>query len=204
MASPEDVLAFWLGEPARSPAELRAKLQRWYQGGAALDDLIRKKFGDDVEKALAGDLDAWAATPRGRVALIVLIDQFTRSIFRDSPRAFEGDAKAQHLALEALDSVLLYSTEERQFLIMPLLHAEDLSLQETGLHEIEAHVEAAPEELRPLYAMGIEQSRKYRDVIARFGRFPHRNAALGRTSTPEEEEFLADWAAKQAPSGMRG
>jgi uncharacterized protein (DUF924 family) len=202
--SPEEVHAFWFGrEPAREPAALRAKLQRWYQGGPALDDLIRKKFGDDVEKALAGDLDAWAVTPQGRIALIILLDQFTRSIFRDTPRAFEGDAKAQRLALEALDSVLLYSHEERQFLLMPLLHAEDPSMQEQAVHEMESHVDAAPPELRELYSMGLEQAQKYRDVIARFGRFPHRNAALGRPSTPEELEFLKDWAERQRPSLMR-
>ena len=200
----DEVLAFWFGdEPARDAASLRKKLQRWYQGGAALDEEIRQRFGTQVEQALAGELDAWAATPRGRIALILLLDQFTRNLFRDTPRAFAGDAKAQQLSLEALDSVLLYSTEERQFLIMPLLHSEDLHLQETGVHEVQAHVEAAPEELRPMLAMGIEQSRKYRDVIEKFGRFPHRNAALGRASTPEEEEFLKDWAERQPPSGMK-
>lgn len=203
MSSPDEVHAFWLGEPAEEPAALRAKLQRWYESGAALDDLIRKRFGALVEQAVAGELDGWAATPRGRIALILLLDQFARSIHRDSPRAFAGDAKAQQLTMEALDSVLLYTPEERQFLIMPLLHAEDLALQETGVHEMEDHVDAAPEPLRPLYAMGLEQSRKYRAVIAQFGRFPHRNAALGRTSTPEEEEFLEDWAERQPPSGMR-
>lgn len=199
----DEVLSFWFGPEAKTPAELRAKLGRWYQGGPALDDLIRKKFGALVEQALSGELDGWASTPRGRIALIVLLDQFTRSIFRDSPRAFEGDKKAQQLAVEALDGLALFSVEERQFLIMPLLHAEELGLQEMGVHEMQDHVDAAPEELRPLFAMGLEQSRKYRDVIARFGRFPHRNAALARTSTPEEEDFLKDWAAKQAPAGMR-
>ena len=204
MAAAAEVHEFWFGrEAAKEPAALRAKLSRWYQGGPALDDLIRKKFGADVETALAGDLDSWASTPQGRIALIILLDQFPRSIFRDTARAFEGDAKAQRLALEALDSVLLYSHEERQFLIMPLLHAEDAGLQDTAVHEMEAHVEAAPEPLKPLYAMGVEQAKKYRDVIARFGRFPHRNAALGRESTPEEVEFLKDWAQKQAPSGMQ-
>ncbi len=199
----DEVLAFWFGPEAKTPTELRAKLQRWYQGGAALDDHIRKKFGALVEQALSGGLDAWAATPRGRIALIILLDQFTRSIFRDSARAFEGDRKAQQLALEALDSVALYTTEERQFLLMPLLHAEDLALQETCVHEMEAHVADAPEALRPLYEMGLEQARKYRYVIEKFGRFPHRNAVLGRRSTPEEEEFLKTWAQRAAPSGMR-
>jgi uncharacterized protein (DUF924 family) len=203
MPSAEEVHAFWFGEPAQDAAALMPKLRRWYQGGPALDEEIRQRFAAGVEQALAGDLDGWAATPHGRISLILLLDQFTRNLFRDSPRCYSGDAKAQHLALEALDSVLLYTTEERQFLIMPLLHAEDLALQETGVHEMDAHVEAAPDALRPLIAMGQEQSRKYRDIIARFGRFPHRNAVLGRVSTPEEDEFLVDWAARQPPSGMR-
>ena len=204
MSLPDEVHAFWFGpQPATEPGLLRAKLQRWYSAGPALDEEIRKRFGALVDQALAGELDSWALTPNGRIALIVLLDQFARNVFRDSPRAFEGDKKAQQLAIEALESVLLYNHEERQFLIMPLLHAEDLALQEMGVHEMEAHVEAAPAELQPLYAMGLEQSRKYRDVIAKFGRFPHRNAVLGRPNTPEEDEFLKDWAAKQPPSGMR-
>ncbi len=187
------MLAFWFGEePAADAAALRTKVRRWSQGGPALDEEIRRRFGGLVEQALRGELDSWAATPRGRIALILLLDQFTRNAYRDDARAFSGDAKAQQLALEALDSVLLYSTEERQFLIMPLLHAEDLGLQETGVHEMREHVAAAPAELQQVYAMGLEQSRKYRDVIEKFGRFPQRNAALGRASTPEEEEFLRD------------
>jgi uncharacterized protein (DUF924 family) len=201
----EEVLAFWFGEaPAADPAALRTKLWRWSQGGPALDEEIRRRFGGLVEQALRGELDSWAATPRGRIALILLLDQFTRNLYRDDARAFSGDAKAQQLALEALDGVLLYSTEERQFLLMPLLHAEDLGLQETGLHEMREHVAAAPAELQQVYAMGLEQSRKYRDVIEKFGRFPHRNAALGRASTPEEEQFLLEQAQQQASSSMKG
>jgi uncharacterized protein (DUF924 family) len=204
VAEIDDVYGYWFGDaPAATADELKARLRRWYAGGAAMDEEIRQRFAPLVERALAGELDSWAATPRGRIALILLLDQFTRNLFRDSPRCYAGDAKAQHLALEALDSVLLYSTEERQFLIMPLLHSEDLALQETGVHEVQEHVESAPPELQPVLAMGIEQSRKYRDIIQQFGRFPHRNAVLGRTSTPIEEEFLKDWAARQPPSGMR-
>lgn len=200
----EEVLAFWFGEsPAEDPAALRTKLQRWYQGGPALDEEIGRRFGGLVEQALRGELDSWAVTPRGRIALILLLDQFTRSIYRDDVRAFSGDAKAQQLALEALDSVLLYTTEERQFLLMPLLHAEDLALQETGVHEMDAHVEAAPGQLRPLYALGQEQSRQNRDLIAQFGRFPHRNAMLSRPSTPEEEAYLRDWADRQRDGGTQ-
>lgn len=191
MASAKDVHAFWFGpRPAAEPTLLRAKMQRWYEAGPALDDQIRKKFGADVERALAGELDSWAATPEGRISLIVLLDQFTRNVFRDTPRAFAGDKKAQQLAIEALESVLLYNHEERQFLIMPLHHAEDLALQEMAVHEMEAHVEAAPEPLRGIYAEGLEIARSYRDQVARFGRLPHRNAILGRANTPEEEEFL--------------
>ena len=191
MASAEEVHAFWFGPAASTePALLRAKMQRWYSAGSALDEQIRKKFGAEVELALKGELDAWASTPPNRVSLIVLLDQFPRNIFRGTPRQFEGDKKAQQFAIEALESVLLYNHEERQFLIMPLLHAEDVALQEMGVHEMEAHVEAAPEARRALYAKGLDVAREYRDTIARFGRFPHRNAALGRASTPEEEDYL--------------
>ncbi len=113
--------------------------------------------------------------------------------------------KAQRLAVEALDSGVdaQLSLEERQFLRMPLAHAEDRRLQEKNVAETEKMVATVPEALRSVYAMSIEQSRKYQGIIARYGRFPHRNQVLGRTSTPEEIEFLKDWPAKQPPAAMR-
>ena len=199
----EDVLELWFGKPATTTEEYGRKIRRWFMGGPALDAGLRERFGSLVERAIAGELDAWATTPRGRLALIVVLDQFTRSIFRDTPRMYAGDAKAQALALDGLDRGFdeQLGFEERQFLGMPLAHAEDLALQERSVTEMNALVADAADFHKPLIAMGVEQSRKYRDLIAKFGRFPHRNKLLGRTNTPEEEAFLVDVEAKMRPAG---
>jgi uncharacterized protein (DUF924 family) len=205
LTSPDEVIEFWFGEPATSEAELFAKMKRWYMGGPALDQEIQEHYGALVDQAVAGELDAWASDAQGRVALIVLLDQFTRSIYRDKPGAYAGDQRAQRLSIEAFDTGLHrdLSIDERLFLLMPLMHAEDLALQERAVTEVARIVEEAPPALRGAYSMGIEQSRKYRDIIQRFGRFPHRNVILGRTSTPAEQEFLESWAQNAPPTQMR-
>ena len=199
----DEVLEFWFEKPATTTEEYGRKIRRWYMGGAALDEQIRERFTSLVESALAGALNDWPQTPRGRVGLILLLDQFTRSIYRDDPRSYAGDERAQALAVEAFDRGIdrELSIEERLFLTMPFLHSEDLALQERGVVAMEAIVADAAEFQKPMLAMGTEQSRKYRDLIAQFGRFPHRNVLLGRTSTPEEEAFLLDWEQRRAPAG---
>jgi uncharacterized protein (DUF924 family) len=134
-----------------------------------------------------------------------VLDQFTRNIFRENPRALAGDARAEKLAVEAFDARLdrELGFVERFFLKAPLAHAEDLALQERSVVETDKLTGDVADWQRPFFARGTEQARKYRDVIARFGRFPHRNAELGRTSTPEEEAFLVDWKQRQAPSAAK-
>lgn len=201
----DEVLRFWFGDaPATTTEDYGKQMKRWFMGGAALDAEIQQRFGALVERALAGELEGWARTPRGRLALILLLDQFTRSIYRDDPRTYAGDAAAQRLAAAALDGddARQLPVHERHFLIMPFIHAEDLAMQERGVAEMAKLVaEAAPFQ-RPVLAMGTEQTAKYREIIARFGRFPHRNAILGRTSTPDEVTFLADWESKKRPKGL--
>jgi uncharacterized protein (DUF924 family) len=202
--SKEDVLAFWYGTPATNAEELRAKMRFWFQAGPAVDAEICRRFLPEIEQALAGELDHWAETTEGRLALVLLLDQLTRSAYRNDPRTWSGDPRAQRLALEALDRGLneQLGTLGRLFLVMPLSHAEDLALQERSVLEARRLVEHAETWMKPVLSMGIEQTAKYRDVIARFGRFPHRNAVLGRVSTPEELAFLAQWV--QAPKAMAG
>ena len=212
MVTAEDVLRFWFGDaPARNATELGAKVKRWYRGGDAEDAAIRERFAETVERALAGELDGWAVTPRGRLALILLLDQMTRSVFRGSPRAFAGDLRAQQLATEMLSagpaSELTFPTselnfEEWNFVFMPLLHAEDIALLDRFSALFPASLDRVPEWGRALFGDGIEQGHKYRDVVRRFGRFPHRNAALGRTSTPEEIEFLKTWGERATPKAV--
>ena len=203
-AAPDDVLKFWFDAPATTPEALTSKMKRWYQGGPEMDAEIIARFTTTVDDALAGKLGAWSAHPQGWLAEIIVLDQFTRNVLRDSPSMYEGDERAQRLALEALDSGRTHALpiEERNFALMPFVHAENLALQERGVVEVALLVEAAPAPLRPIFGMGVEQTRKYRDIIARFGRFPHRNGILGRTPTADEVEFLRDWEDKRKPSQL--
>ena len=204
MATADEILAFWLGAPARDEAAARAKVQRWFAGGDALDREIRERFADDVERGLRGDLDAWERTPRELLALVLLIDQFPRSIFRDTPRAWAGDAKALALAEHAFaagfDRDLDW--EGRHFLTMPFLHAESAAAQARGVELMRRWHAECPEANRAVFAAGVEQAEKYAGVIHRFGRFPHRNAVLGRAARADEIEFLRDWDAKARPAIM--
>jgi uncharacterized protein (DUF924 family) len=205
MVTADEVLDFWFERPAQDEAAFRKKVQRWFMGGPAGDEEIRKRFERDVELALEGKHDDWANSPRGLLALVLLLDQFTRSIYRDTARAFAGDQRAQSLTARAFDSGFdrELDWEQKQFLAIPFLHAENAALQARFL-EIMARLQSeAPELHKKAYDTGLEQGRKYQDIIGRFGRFPHRNAFLGRQSTPEEEAFLVDWAAKAAPRGVR-
>lgn len=185
---------FWFGEPARDAATLIAKFGRWYQGGAELDHEIRIRFSATVEEALNGRLTHWTSDLQGQLALIVLLDQFARNLYRDTPRAYAGDAQAQRLALALIERGLHRSVglEQRLFCIMPLVHSESLELHERAVELAEAFVPDAPPELQTPWRFGAQRTAHYRSVIARFGRFPHRNAILGRSSTLDELEFLLE------------
>jgi uncharacterized protein (DUF924 family) len=193
MKTPQDVFAFWLGEPAKDLEELKTKAKRWF-GGGAFDDEIRREFGSEVDAAIEGKLDAWLAAPKGWLALLIMLDQFTRNIFRGEVRSYAGDARALKLATEALDNGTLraLATEERTFALMPLLHAEDLSLQARYREEVLALAKSVPPPFNIIYGAALHPADKYADIIRRFGRFPHRNKILGRVSTPEEETYLSE------------
>jgi uncharacterized protein (DUF924 family) len=167
------VLAFWFEE---------SKPEQWYKKDAEFDDAIRDGFEITVTAALASRLDGWADNAEGCLALIILLDQFTRNIYRDSPRAFSGDDMALALSLRCDDRDYLAHENDtyRQFMLMPMMHSEDLAIQEKSLPLFERLTNPRTHE----FAV------KHRDIIARFGRFPHRNAILGRPSTDEEVEFL--------------
>jgi len=160
--------------------------RQWFSGGGPeLDDRVRMRFGDLVRAARAGALDHWAASPRSRLALIIVLDQLPRHVFRDLPGAYASDAKAQTLAREGIEAGMdAYLTlAERQFFYLPLMHAEDGEIQALSVERYTALRDEAQAVLG--FALG------HRDVVTRFGRFPHRNKILGRASSPEEQEFLA-------------
>ncbi len=166
--------------------------QRWFTGGPELDDEIRHTFGKLIDQALASQLTDWEAEPLSRLALVILLDQFPRNIFRGQARAFAGDEQAQRLVNEALaqgiDDALPWVG--RLFLYMPLMHAENLALQEESVRRFSALAAAVPEPHRASAQSSLDFAVKHRDIIARYGRFPYRNSALGRTSSALEFEFL--------------
>jgi uncharacterized protein (DUF924 family) len=172
----------------------KAYLLWCFRGGA--DDEIGARFSELTEAGARGDLDGWAESPRGRLALIIVLDQFSRSVFRGTPRAFAQDHKALGLTLEGLENGhydALETAWERMFFGLPLGHAEGedlLARCDVAVELADALVALAPEPLRPLYLFSAEQPRRHREVIARFGRHPHRNRILGRASTPEELAYL--------------
>ena len=191
--SPEAVLDFWFPPGlATDEATHRGQLEWWFRGGA--DQQIVERFAPAVDVAARGDFDSWAANARGRLALILVLDQFSRSVYRNSPKAWAQDAKALGLTLEGLERGMdreLAGVWEKIFFYLPLAHCEQLELQDRCVVLSEALIDEAPAQLRKLYEHSANQARGHRDVIARFGRHPHRNALLGRTSTPEELEYLA-------------
>jgi uncharacterized protein (DUF924 family) len=188
----EDVLAFWFpAQLGADPAALARQFEWWFRGGA--DGAILERFADLTERAARGACDAWAATPRGRLALIVVLDQFSRSLFRGTPRAFAQDARAVALADEGIAAghyAALASPFEKTFFLLPFGHSEALCHLERAVQLAEALARDAEPALRGLLAHSASQARGHRDVVARFGRQPHRNAILGRASTPDEIAYL--------------
>lgn len=181
-----EVLNFWFGAPGSAGYGQQRTL--WFDKREATDTAIRERFGAPIEQALAGGLTDWDATARGTLARIVLLDQFTRNVFRDTPRAFAGDtlalAAARALVERGDDAQLI--PVERIFAYLPFEHAEDLAAQDRAVALFGA-LKAAHAGFDTTYDYAL----RHRAVIARFGRFPHRNAILGRTDTEAERAFLA-------------
>jgi uncharacterized protein (DUF924 family) len=189
--SPEDVLTFWFGAPGSPPL---ANARRWFARDDAFDAEIAKRFGELARSAAAGELEAWRESPTGALALVIVLDQFSRNLHRDSPLAFANDPVARDVAKDVrarrFDRAL--GPIERSFLYLPYEHAEDLATQEESVALFTELLAQAPPELAESLRDTLDWARRHRDVIARFGRFPHRNAVLGRASTPAEIEFLKE------------
>jgi uncharacterized protein (DUF924 family) len=196
MTTPEDVLAFWFAD---GPDTQRAV---WFRRDAAFDADVSARFAGTLREARLGALDAWAATPRGALALSIVLDQFPRNLLRDSPEAYASDSKARDVASRAIargfDRRL--TPVERVFLYLPFEHSEEARDQDEAVRLFETLADTpgmvGPESV-------IDYAHRHREVIRRFGRFPHRNAMLGRVSTEAERAYLAqagaDFAAGRAP-----
>lgn len=192
----EDVLRFWFPERFdRDLATLVHQWEWWFRGGADAD--ISEQFSSLLEQAMRGELDDWSYEPRSRLALIIVLDQFSRSIHRGTAEAFAQDPKALALALEGIHVghyAALENPCEKTFFLLPLGHCEfssHLTNLDLAVKLADELVEETPQEYRALLEFSAAQARRHRDVIARFGRHPHRNEVLGRQSTPEELEYLA-------------
>lgn len=186
---PEDILSFWFGPPGSSPL---TNSNKWYTKDDAFDREIKDRFEEVLELAARGALDGWKTTTRGRLALVILLDQLSRNMFRGTPRAFAQDARACETTLEAIATGDEQSLDvvERSFLYMPLMHAEDVDLQHKCVAAFERLLKAAPEAIRKFVDNSLQYANRHAEIVERFGRFPHRNEILGRASTPEEIEFL--------------
>jgi uncharacterized protein (DUF924 family) len=189
----EEVLRFWFSSwPSGDRPAMVRQMEWWFRGGA--DSEIVERFPPLLDQAKRGELDSWSDSPRSRLALIIVLDQFSRTIHRGTAQAFAQDPKALGLALEGIENghyAALYNPWEKTFFFLPLGHSEDLTNLERVVKLAEELAREAPQELRGMLEFSANQARGHRDVIARFGRHPHRNEVLGRQSTSEELEYLA-------------
>lgn len=170
----ESVLAFWFEE---------SKPAQWYRRDAAFDQEIEKRFGGLHEAARNNRLDDWQTQPRSALARIIILDQFSRNIFRDSPKAYAFDDMALAASRDAISRDLdtQFSAKQQAFFLMPFMHAENLSVQKESVRHFKTRMSGGD---------NLKHAIEHHDIIARFGRFPHRNKVLGRASTPEEIDYL--------------
>ena len=168
------ILTFWYEE--LTP-------EQWFKKSDELDDQIKTRFENDVERALSGQYDIWAGDSQARLSLILLLDQFTRNIYRHSPKSFAGDEMACALSLRSVDDGTVAAEPEqskRHFYLIPMMHSEDIIIQDASLPLFEHFTDQKT----------ADYAKRHRDIISRFGHFPHRNDILGRPSSKEEQQFL--------------
>lgn len=190
----ETILAFWFKQQELSAPQIDRRMDTWFNKDTVFDHQIEKEFADDVAAASDGKLNHWAAESLGRLALIILIDQFRRNIFRNSPDAFSKDKLALKLcvegAVEKKDQGL--TPIQRVFFYMPLQHAESRKVQAKSVELYNRLAETVSATDRETFLTIAQFAELHRDIVDQFGRFPHRNKMLGRENTAEEAEYLAD------------
>lgn len=188
----QPLLDWWFGH-AESATEVTAQQGKLWFGKKDSQDLeARERFGDFVDQALAGELTEWTQRPEGWLAVVLLLDQLPRMIFRDTPKAFSGDLRAQKLVAQgiAADFDRQLKPIQRLFIYLVFEHCENLAVQNEAVSRFIELVAEQPETERGVFADNLDYAERHQRVIARFGRFPHRNAVLGRESTAEELVFL--------------
>lgn len=189
-----EILNFWFGSPLQQAWPDPDRNSLWFGGGPEQDHRIRTQFGGLVDLAMASGLTEWEQSVPTRIALILLLDQFSRNVYRGTAQAFSGDERARQLVLESLqqDHEQHLPAVGRVFLYMPLMHAEDLMLQNECVRRFQDLHDASTGPLRDALSGNLRAAIQHRDIVAQFGRFPHRNAVLGRQDTPQEASFLRE------------
>jgi uncharacterized protein (DUF924 family) len=202
---PEDIHEFWFADALADPEKATQRMQFWFRSDRQTDALIARRFAPALREAAADFLADWEQQPRSCLALIIVLDQFPRNIWRGTAAAFQHDPQALGVARQgvAAGHVRALHTVERTFFLMPFQHAEDLASQREGIVLFQQTVEQAPAGWRA-FAQGIfDYAQRHLRIIERFGRFPHRNAILRRASTAAEEEFLKSNAETFGQSASR-
>ena len=190
-----EIVAFWLADSLDNPERASARRDWWYRGGPPVDEEIRARFGGLVRRACAREpeLTGWRDTPDGALALILLLDQFTRNLYRGTIDAYAGDASAFEIVNHSIDRGLDRALHPvaRIWLYHPFHHSEAVDEQDRGIDLLRAMRQEADPAWRAYVDRSIQGWTRHRDIVARFGRFPHRNAVLGRASTPDEQAHMA-------------
>jgi uncharacterized protein (DUF924 family) len=195
MAVPDDVLEYWFADADSSPEATRDRNEFWFGNNPKTDSEIWEIFADVIADAAAGDIyDEWGQTGLGRLALIILLDQFPRNIYRGTSEVFRYDERSLALSGQGvtLGQLAGLTVPEQAFFLMPYQHSEDISVQRAGLQLMQALADEAPQEWQSVAQGYLDYALRHHDIVAAYGRFPHRNSLLGRSSSDAETEFLAE------------
>ena len=192
MESVDSILHYWFGNSADDAEVVREKTILWWKKNPEVDEEIRRRFEAMLESEVKGELASWGNSPRGQLARMLLLDQFPRNMYRGTARAFAYDEQARRLARQALDQGVDRKLRpvERVFIYLPFEHSEDVQDQATGVQLFEALLEKVPATVKQPFQNFLDFAKKHKEIVDHFKRFPHRNALLGRDSTPQELEFL--------------
>ena len=189
----EEILEYWFGDTVRDPSRVPGRMGFWFGTDPARDAGMRERWGELVTAASEGKLDFWTRSARGRLAVLILLDQMRRNIYRGTAEAFRHDGRARYLMRDGVSRMmdLKLTPIERVFFYMPLQHSESLDNQELAVDRFLQLEREVASQQRDTFAGFRKYAQKHRDIVARFGRFPHRNAILGRRDTAEEAAWLA-------------
>jgi uncharacterized protein (DUF924 family) len=187
-----ELLHVWFGDSRADPHRVAAQSQFWFEPNSEQDEFLRRRFGFLLQWAARGDFETWKSSAQSCLALVIIFDQLPRNLFRGRPEAFAYDDRALAVSQFGVEAGYLQELQpiEQLFLLMSYQHSESLSVQYQGVSLFEGVIESSPDEWKDFLRGFLAFARQHLEIVARFGRFPHRNAVLGRSSTPEEVGFL--------------